>query len=67
MVPAERRAVQLGQARQIREARLATQQASADQFCNIVAATTGRRVRAFTSAHDVEADVATETFLLHPE
>ncbi|CAB4955257.1 unannotated protein [freshwater metagenome] len=66
MVPAERRAVQLGNARGVREARLAAQQACAEQFCGIVVAATGREVRAFTSAHDVQADVATEAFVLHP-
>ena len=64
MTPAERRLRASGQATQLREHRLALQQAFADRFRGIVEAATGRRVRAFTSAHDVEADVATETFLL---
>ncbi len=64
MTPAERRLRQNGQTTLLREHRLAVQQASADRFCEIVEAATGRRVRAFTSAHDVEADVATETFVL---
>lgn len=66
MTPAERRSVELGGTQAVREARLATQQGSADQFRNIVAAAVGRDVVAFTSAHDVVADVATEVFVLAP-
>lgn len=51
----------------VREARLAAQHASADEFRGIIESATGRRVETFTSAQDVEADVATEAFVLHPD
>lgn len=64
LTSAESRMVQQGHQEQVRENRLATQQASATQFRRIVEEATGRPVIAFTSAHDVDADVATEVFVL---
>jgi hypothetical protein len=35
-------------------------------FCDPIERFTGRKVRAFVSGIDVEADVASEMFVLHP-
>lgn len=67
MTPAERRLAEMGEHQRLREARLAFQYASEDEFRGIIERATGRRVRAFTSAHDVEADVAREGFVLESE
>lgn len=64
MTPAERRLADLGEQQQLRENRLAFQYAAETEFRTIVERATGRRVRAFTSAHDVYADVAIEAFVL---
>ena len=36
------------------------------EFCEPVERITGRKVRAFISGIDTEADIATEMFVLHP-
>lgn len=66
MTPAEISLAEAGHHQHLREHRLATQQASAGAFVAVVETTTGRGVEAFTSAHDVTADVATEVFVLAP-
>ncbi|MDX6707928.1 MAG: hypothetical protein QOK16_4457 [Solirubrobacteraceae bacterium] len=35
-------------------------------FCDSIERITGRKIRAFISGIDTVADVATETFVLHP-
>jgi uncharacterized protein YbcI len=67
LTPAERRLVELGEHERLRESRSFFQYASVRQFCEPVERLTGRKVRAFTSAIDTEADgLSVETFVLHP-
>ena len=42
------------------------QYATVREFCEPVERITGRKVRAFISGIDTEADLATELFVLHP-
>jgi uncharacterized protein YbcI len=68
LTPAERNLVKLGEHQRLRDLRLFFQYASVAEFCESVERLTGRKVRAFISGIDTEADgVATEIFLLHPE
>jgi uncharacterized protein YbcI len=64
--PAERSLRRLGEHKQLRDLRLLFQYAEIDAFCEPVERITGRKVRAFISGIDTEADLATETFVLHP-
>ena len=68
LTPAERRLVEMGEHERLRELRMFFQYASVREFCEPVERLTGRKVRAFISGIDTEANgVAVETFLLHPE
>ncbi len=64
--PAERSLVRLGEHKQLRDLRLLFQYAQVDVICEPIRRLTGRKVRAFISGIDTEADVATEIFMLHP-
>jgi uncharacterized protein YbcI len=67
LTPAERNLVEMGEHERLRETRLFFQQASVREFCEPVERLTGRKVRAYASAIDTEADgLAVETFVLHP-
>ena len=65
--PAERSLQRLGEHKQLRDLRLLFQYAEIDAFCAPVERLTGRKVRGFISGIDTEADIATETFILHPD
>jgi len=64
--PAERSLRRMGEHQELRDLRMLFQYASVDEFCEPVERLTGRRVNAFVSGIDTEADLATELFVLHP-
>ena len=64
--PAERSLQRMGKHQELRDLRLLFQYAEVDSFCEPVERLTGRKVRAFVSGIDTEADLATELFVLHP-
>ena len=67
LTPAERNLAQLGEHERLRDMRSFFQYASVDEFCSPIERITGRKVRAFISGIDTEADgLATELFILHP-
>jgi uncharacterized protein YbcI len=66
--PAERNLAAMGEHERLRETRMFFQYATVREFCEPVERLTGRRVRAFISGLDTEADgLAVEAFMLHPE
>jgi uncharacterized protein YbcI len=68
LTPAERNLVKMGEHERLRELRMFFQYASVREFCEPVERLTGRKVRAFMSGFDTEANgLSVETFLLHPE
>jgi uncharacterized protein YbcI len=67
LTPAEQSMVDLGEEQRLRDVRLMFQHARAQDFRDATERITGRRVRAFVSGMDVEQDVASEVFYLHPE
>jgi uncharacterized protein YbcI len=64
--PAEHSLRKLGEHERLRELRLLFQYAETSVFCEPVERLTGRKVRAFISGIDTEADFACEMFVLHP-
>jgi uncharacterized protein YbcI len=64
---AERSLQQMGEHERLRDLRTFFQYAEIQRFCEPVERLTGRRVRAFLSAIDTYMDIASETFVLHPE
>jgi len=64
--PAERSLQRMGKHQELRDLRLLFQYAAVDEFCEPVERLTGRKVRAFISGIDTDADLATELFVLHP-
>jgi uncharacterized protein YbcI len=64
--PAEHSLRRLGKHQELRDLRLLFQYAEVSHFCEPVERLTGRKVRAFISGMDTEADLATETFVLYP-
>ncbi len=58
---------QLGHHVRLRELRALFQYAEVERFCEPVERLTGRRVRGFLSGIDIEADIATEMFVMHPK
>jgi uncharacterized protein YbcI len=64
--PAERSLRRLGKHQELRDLRLLFQYAEVNEFCEPVERLTGRKVRAFVSGIDTDADLATEVFVLHP-
>jgi uncharacterized protein YbcI len=68
LTPAERNLARMGEHERLRETRMYFQYASVREFCEPVERITGRKVRAFISGIDTEADgFAVEMFVLHPE
>lgn len=68
LTPAERNLMKMDEHQRLRDLRLFFQYASVREFCEPVEQVTGRKVRAFISGIDTEADgLATELFVLHPE
>jgi uncharacterized protein YbcI len=61
---AERTLVERGEVDAIQQIRRRFQQQMADEFTAIVEQATGRKVRAFLSETNLEADIAVEIFLL---
>ncbi len=66
LLPAERKLVALGQQSSVRDARGAFQVATADEFIAAVEQIVARKVRAFASAVDPDADVVFENFSFEP-
>jgi uncharacterized protein YbcI len=67
LTPAERNLVRLGEHERLRETRMFFQYATVRVMCEPVERLTGRKVRAFISGIDTEADgLSVETFVLHP-
>jgi len=62
--PAEKTLIGRGESEGIQDIRRRFQRVMADQFRAIVEQATGRRVRAFLSETNLEADMAVEVFLL---
>jgi uncharacterized protein YbcI len=68
LTPAEHNLVKLGEHQRLRDLRMYFQYASVREFCAPIEEVTGRKVRAFVSGIDTEADgLAMEIFVLHPE
>jgi uncharacterized protein YbcI len=68
LTPAERNLLKLGEHQRLRDLRIFFQYASVRDFCEPVERLTGRKVKAFHSSIDTEADgMSTEVFVLHPE
>jgi uncharacterized protein YbcI len=65
--PAERNLQAMGEHQRLRDVRLFFQYAETARFVEPVEQITGRRVRAFISGIDTNADVASEMFVLEPE
>jgi len=67
LTPAERNLVKMGEHQRLRDTRTFFQYATVREFCEPVEQITGRKVRAFQSSVDTEADgQAIEVFVLHP-
>ena len=64
--PAERSLQQMGEHQRLRDLRLLFQYASVATFCEPIERLIGRKVKAFVSGIDAEADLATELYVLHP-
>jgi uncharacterized protein YbcI len=62
--PAEKTLISRNEAEGVQDIRRRFQRAMVDQFTAIVEQATGRKVRAFLSETNLEADVAVEIFLL---
>jgi uncharacterized protein YbcI len=65
--PAERNLQAMGEHQRLRDIRMLFQYAETARFTDPVERITGRKVRAFISGIDTNADVATELFVLEPE
>ena len=66
--PAERNLAILGEHQRLRDLRLYFQYANVRGFCEPIERITGRKVRAFISGIDTEADgLSVETFVLYPK
>ena len=68
LTPSEHNLVKGGQHQRLRDLRLYFQYANVSDFCGPIERITGRKVRAFISGIDTNADgLSVETFVLHPE
>lgn len=68
LTPAERNLVKLGEHQRLRDTRMYFQYARVAEFCRPVEEISGRKVHAFHSSTDTEANgQSIELFLLHPE
>jgi uncharacterized protein YbcI len=64
---AEKNLVKMGEHQRLRDTRMFFQYATVKEFCEPVERLTGRKVKAFVSGIDTEADgFSTELFALHP-
>jgi uncharacterized protein YbcI len=66
MTQAERNLVKLGEHQRLRDVRLYFQHSSEEALKRPIEDILGRRVRAFTSGIDTDADVSVEVYVLHP-
>ncbi|MGN6256518.1 MAG: Na-translocating system protein MpsC family protein [Solirubrobacterales bacterium] len=62
--PAERSLAEMGEHQRLRDTRMYFQAATADKFREIIERLTGRKVRAFISGLDADADICSEVFYL---
>lgn len=62
--PAERSLAEMGEHQRLRDTRMYFQYATSEKFREIIERVTGRRVRAFISGIDPDADVCAEVFYL---
>jgi len=62
--PAERSLAEMGEHQRLRDTRMYFQYATSEKFREIIERVTGRRVRAFISGLDPEADLCAEIFYL---
>jgi uncharacterized protein YbcI len=67
LLPAELKLIGLGQDGRVRDARIAFQVATADEFIAAVEAIVNRKVRAFGSAIDASTNVVFENFLFESQ
>jgi uncharacterized protein YbcI len=68
LTQAEHNLVKKDEHQRLRDLRLYFQYANVPDFCRPIEEVTGRKVRAFISGIDTEADgLSVETFVLHPE
>jgi uncharacterized protein YbcI len=67
LTPAERKLAHMGEHQRLRDTRLYFQHATEDDFRTVIERVLGRKVRAFNSAIDTEADVSVEVFHLEPQ
>lgn len=68
LTPAEHNLVKMGEHQRLRDLRMYFQYASVSEFCEPIERLTGRKVRAFISGIDTNADgLSVETFVLHEE
>jgi uncharacterized protein YbcI len=65
--PAERNVQRLGEHERLQDMRTFFQYAQARRFTEPIERITGRRVRAFISGLDTNADIASELFVLEPD
>jgi uncharacterized protein YbcI len=66
LTPVERTLVRIGEEQRLRDMRMLFQHTAESAFRGAVEEITGRRVIAFTSGFDPDADVASEVFVLAP-
>jgi hypothetical protein len=66
LLPAERKMAELGDAARVRETRIAFQAATQREFVKAVEEIVHRKVRAFGSAVDPDANVVFENFVFEP-
>jgi uncharacterized protein YbcI len=66
LLPAERKMVELGDQNRVRDARVAFQAATAGEFISAVEEAVSRKVVAFASGVDADADVVFEIFSFEP-
>jgi uncharacterized protein YbcI len=62
--PAERSLAEMGEHQRLRDTRMYFQAATSDKFREIIERLTGRKVRAFISGLDANADICSEVFYL---
>src|SRR4051794_41197016 len=67
LLPAELKMVSMGDQNRVRDARVAFQAATADEFIAAVEQIVYRKVQAFASAVDPDANVVFETFSFEPQ
>jgi uncharacterized protein YbcI len=67
LTPAERNLQRLGEHERLQDTRMFFQYAQAGRFTEPIERITGRRVRAFISGLDTNADIASELFVLEPD